>query len=157
MRKLLATLAIGAAAVAVSAQAPPPATSVKRPAPAPAAKDEPKKDEPKEKPSLELPVLKGVKAKDGKPSEPTVIKSEDDLMKAFGEDGVKEYKIDFKKEYLALFSWSGSGQDKLTHATETKDGKTTVTTTYAPGRTRDLVPHFALIKLPVGAEWKMAK
>jgi hypothetical protein len=103
--------------------------------------------------------LKGVKVtpKEGaKWAEPTVIKSEDELKNAFG-DSAKEIKVDFKKEYLALFQWAGSGQDKLSHAVETKDGKTTVTSTLAPGRTRDLRQHAHLIAVPVGAEWKAAK
>ena len=122
-----------------------------------ATADDKKPDAPKE--AVREIDLKGVKlaAKEtGKWSEPTVYKSEDELKKAFG-DSAKEVKVDFTKETLALFQWSGSGQDKLTHAVETKDGKTTVTTTFAPGRTRDLRPHAVLIALPVGAEWKAGK
>lgn len=106
---------------------------------------------------IELKDVK-VAAKDGaKWSEPLVIKSEDELKKAFGEEAAKAMKVDFKKEYLALFHWAGSGQDKLSHAVETKDGKTTVTTTLTPGRTKDLRQHAHLFALPAGAEWKAGK
>ncbi|MCU0706161.1 MAG: hypothetical protein MUF18_19530 [Fimbriiglobus sp.] len=91
----------------------------------------------------------------GKVSEPTVIKSEEEFHKVFGKDAKAE--VDFKKEHLALFQWSGSGQDKLSHVAETKDGKTVVTTTLMPGRTRDLRSHVELIALPAGAEWKFGK
>jgi hypothetical protein len=118
--------------------------------------DDTKKEEAKVR-EIELKDVKVPAAKEGaKWAEPTVIKNEDELKKAFGEDAAKAIKVDFKKEYLALFQWSGSGQDKLSHATETKDGKTTVTTSLAPGRTRDLRQHAHLIALPAGAEWKAA-
>ncbi len=102
--------------------------------------------------------LKDAKVADkkGKASEPTVIKTEDDLKKAVGDDAAKAMAIDFKKEYLALFVWAGSGGDKLTHATETKDGKTTVTTNLTRGLTKDLKQHAELVALPVGAEWAFA-
>jgi hypothetical protein len=109
------------------------------------------------------PAVREVELKDAKVAakarwdEPTVITTDDELKKAVGEDAAKAIVVDFKKEYLALFQWAGSGQDKLTHAAETKDGKTTVTTTLAPGRTRDLRQHAHLFALPVGAEWKAGK
>ncbi len=124
------------------------------------AADEKKPDAPKKDEAVREIELKDVKvaAKEGaKWAEPTVIKTEEELKKAFGDDAAKAMKVDFKKEYLALFQWAGSGQDKLTHAAETKDGKTTVTTTMKPGLTRDLRQHAHLFALPVGAEWKAGK
>ena len=106
---------------------------------------------------IDLKDVKVPKKEGAKWAEPTVFKSEDDLKKAFGDDAVKAMKVDFKKEYLALFQWAGSGQDKLSHAVETKDGKTTVTSTLTPGRTKDLRQHAHLIAVPVGAEWKAGK
>ena len=86
---------------------------------------EPKKEDPKkEEAGVREIDLKDVKLKEnenGKASAPTVIKTEDDLKKAVGDDAAKAMKIDFKKEYLALFQWSGSGGDKLTHEVETKE------------------------------------
>ena len=125
------------------------------------AADEKKPDaEKRAAPAVREIELKDVKvaAKEGaKWAEPTVIKTEDELKKAFGDEAAKAMKVDFKKEYLALFQWAGSGQDKLTHAVETKDGKTTVTSTLKPGRTKDLRQHAHLFALPVGAEWMAGK
>jgi hypothetical protein len=66
-------------------------------------------------------------------------------------------KVDFKSEYVLLFQWQGSGQDKLTSAATTKDGKTTVTFTRKPGATEDLRQHTKAFVLPAGAEWKVVK
>jgi hypothetical protein len=99
-----------------------------------------------------LPAKEG-----GKWAEPTKITSEDELKKAVGEDAAKAVKADFKKEKLLLFRWAGSGQDKLAHAVETKDGKTTVTFSLTPGRTRDLRQHAHLFAVPADAEAKFGK
>ena len=113
-----------------------------------------KKEEPKEDGGVREIDLKGAKLGEamGKAGEPTKITSEDELKKAVGDDAAKGMKVDFKKEYLLFFQWAGSGQDKLTHASETKDKKATVTFTYTPGRTRDLRQHFHLFALPADAE-----
>lgn len=104
---------------------------------------------------IDLKDVKVPAAKEGaKWSEPTVIKTEDELRKVFGDDAAKAMKVDFTKEYLALFQWSGSGGDKLTHTPDAKDGKTTVTTSMKPGLTKDLRQHAHLIALPAGATWK---
>ena len=117
------------------------------------AADEKKPDAPKKEETavreIDLKDVKVPKNEVAKWAEPTVFKSEDELTKAFGESA-KEIKVDFKKEYLALFQWAGSGQDKLSHAVETKDGKTTVTSTLTPGRTKDLRQHAHMIAVPVG-------
>ena len=104
---------------------------------------------------IELKDVKVPAAKEGaKWSEPTVIKTEDELRKMFGDDAAKAMKVDFTKEDLALFQWSGSGGDKLTHTTDAKDGKTTVTTTMKAGLTRDLKQHTHLFAMPAGSTWK---
>ncbi len=99
-----------------------------------------------------LPAKEG-----GKWSEPTKITSEDELKKAVGEDAAKAVKADFKKEKLLLFRWAGSGQDKLSHTTEAKEGKSTVSFTLAPGRTKDLRQHAHLFAVPADAEVKYGK
>lgn len=133
--------------------------------PAPPVKEEPKKDDTKKEEPKKDAGVREIDLKDAKVNEklgsmvnePTLIKGEEDLKKAVGEDAAKAMKIDFKKEYLALFQWSGSGGDKLAHTLETKDGKTTVTTTLTRGLTKDLRKHAVLIAIPVGAEWKFTK
>jgi hypothetical protein len=151
MRYLMSMAVCGMLAFVATADEKKPVDPLKPVKPADPTKDEAGVRE------IDLKDVKLAEAKGGKASEPTVIKSEDDLKKAVGEDAAKAMKIDFKKEYLALFQWAGSGQDKLTHAVETKDKKTTVTTTYTRGFTKDLKQHAHLIALPAGAEWVMAK
>jgi hypothetical protein len=90
-------------------------------------------------------------------SEPTKITNEDELKKAVGEEVAKAAKVDFKKEKLLLFRWAGSGQDKLSHTAEAKEGKTTVSFSLTPGRTKDLRQHAHLFAVPVDAECKCGK
>ena len=58
-------------------------------------------------------------------------------------------KFDFKKEFLLVFSWAGSGQDKLTFGVN--DGKAAFF--YAAGLTRDLRPHFYAYVLKNKTTW----
>lgn len=162
MRYLVALTLCAVLALTASAQRAiqtAPARPV-APPPAPPVKEEVKKDEPKKDDGGVREIdLKDAKLGEanGAASKPTKITSEDDLKKAVGEDAAKGMKVDFKKEYLLFFQWAGSGQDKLAHASETKDKKTTVTFSYAPGRTRDLRQHFHLFALPTDTEWKFGK
>lgn len=107
----------------------------------------------------ELPTkeLKVTPARGGKATEPTEIKSADDLAKnptlKDAADDVKKL-VNFEKEKLLVFAWAGSGQDKVAVTGETKDGKTAVTVTYTPGLTRDLRQHVKLFVVPKDAEIK---
>lgn len=93
---------------------------------------------------LEAPKIKG----EGKVTAPTTITSMDELKKVLPDYKVE---IDFKKEKLVLFTWSGSGQDKVTGAGDAK--MVTFTVTY--GLTRDLRPHVKLFAVPKDAEVKV--
>jgi len=107
---------------------------------------------------IELKDVKVPQAKqDAKVTEPMKITTQDELKKAFGEDGAKAIKVDFTKEQLVLFQWGGSGGDKLTPTIDSKDGKTTVTFTMTPGRTKDLRQHAHLFAIPTGAECKVVQ
>jgi hypothetical protein len=64
-------------------------------------------------------------------------------------------KVDFDKEKLLLFTWQGSGGDKLAGALATADKKTLATFTYTPGLTRDLRQHVKLFAVPKDAEVKV--
>ena len=99
--------------------------------------------------------VKGMKitAKKGPIKSPTIITNAEELDKAIpGSEGVKK-QVDFAKEKLVLFSWSGSGGDKLAGQLS-GDGKT-ATFLYSPGLTRDLRPHVHLYAIPKGAEVKV--
>lgn len=98
---------------------------------------------------LKLKVPEGAKA-----GVPAVVTSAEELTKCpvcGGEADAIKKQVDFSKEKLLVFAWSGSGQDKVNVTGETKDGKTTVTTTYTPGKTRDLRQHVKLFVVPKDA------
>lgn len=91
----------------------------------------------------------------GDVTKPTKITSAEELAKALPGKDVPEKigkQVDFSKEYLLLFRWSGSGQDKLTAAGEKK-----ATFTLKRGLTRDLRPHVHLFAVAKDAEWELAK
>jgi hypothetical protein len=117
--------------------------------------DETKKDEGGVR-LIELKDVKPPMAKaDAKVTVPTKIATREELVKAFGEDGAKAMKVDFTKEYLLLFQWSGSGGDRIGSRTDVQDGKSNVMFTYTPGQTRDVKPHTALFGMPAGSTYKV--
>lgn len=106
---------------------------------------------------LDTKELKVTPVRGGMAAEPTVIKSAEELAKdpvlKDAADDIKK-SVDFTKEKLLVFAWSGSGQDKVTVTGETKDGKTALTVEYTRGFTRDLRSHVKLFIVPSGAEIK---
>ncbi|MBO0698919.1 MAG: hypothetical protein J2P46_11035 [Zavarzinella sp.] len=94
----------------------------------------------------------------GKATEPTVIRSADELAKAISDKAavaaVKK-AVDFDKEQVVYFAWAGSGQDQVTAAGSVGAKGLEVTFTYAPGRTRDLRTHARLFAVPKGATYKV--
>src|SRR5262249_9569791 len=91
----------------------------------------------------------------GNVKNPTVFDSADELAKAFkNEDTLAAIKkeVDFKKQKLLVFGWSGSGGDKLAFTT----GKEKVTFQYTPGKTRDLRQHFHAYVLPKELKYEVA-
>lgn len=93
---------------------------------------------------LEAPKVKG----EGKATEPKIITSADDLKKVLPDAKIE---VDFKKEKLVLFTWAGSGGDKVAGAGDAK----TVTFTLTRGLTRDLREHVKLFAVPKDAEVKV--
>lgn len=103
-------------------------------------------------------VLKDVKLaiKDGKPGVPTKIASKDDLAKLVeGKDAQDALakEIDFDKEYALVFTWSGSGGDRLVANVE----KDTVMFSIKRGMTKDLRMHARVYALGKDTKWGMAK
>jgi len=102
--------------------------------------------------------LKGyeVNAKNrGQVTKPTKITSAEELAKALpGKDVAEKVakQVDFSKEYLLLFRWSGSGGDQLTASGETK-----ATFAHQRGLTKDLRQHLHLFAVAKDAEWEFAK
>ena len=112
--------------------------------------------EPKESAVRSLDVKVEGPAK-GRVAQPVAIRSADELAKAIADEAavaaVKK-AVDFEKEQVVYFAWSGSGQDKITF--ESAGGAApTVTVTYTPGRTRDVRPHAKLFALPKDATYKV--
>jgi hypothetical protein len=102
--------------------------------------------------------LKGLKAVPpmSRADKPTEIKNEEQLSKAFPQKELVEQikkDVDFDKQKLLLFAWSGSGKDKISFDA----GKDEVTFTYQRGLTRDLRAHFHLFAIPKDAKWSMSK
>ena len=88
-------------------------------------------------------------------TKPTKIMSAEELVKAMpGKDAAEKVakQVDFSKEYLLLFRWSGSGGDQLTAGGETK-----ATFAYQRGLTKDLRQHLHLFAVAKDAEWEFAK
>ncbi len=91
---------------------------------------------------------------------PTVITSEDELKKAFSEEDVQarlKKAVDFSKQQLVFFAWSGSGGDILAFDVTKGSASEEVAFKYVPGRTKDLRSHFHLFVLPKDATWKISK
>jgi hypothetical protein len=104
--------------------------------------------------------LKGLKRDNPntKYDNPTVIKTEDDLKKAFPEEETQtavKKEIDFGKNQILFFAWSGSGQDALSYEVN-KDNPNEVIFKFTPGRTKDFRSHFHAYMLPKVAKWKFA-
>jgi hypothetical protein len=90
-------------------------------------------------------------------AKPTEITTAEELEKAFPAKETVEAiakEVEFGKQKLLFFAWSGSGQDKLA-AGEIKDGE--VTFNFRGGLTRDLRSHFKLFAVPKDAKWTLAK
>lgn len=89
---------------------------------------------------------------DGRPSKPDTITSAEALARSpvVGKAAAEIKKqIDFDKQRLLVFSWSGSGQDRITAAIGTgSDKEPVIAVTYKPGRTYDLRQHVQLFVVP---------
>lgn len=89
---------------------------------------------------------------------PTEIKSADELAKSplFAKADAEKVKkeVNFEKEKLVVFAWSGSGQDRVAGTLVTADKKATATFVFTPGATLDLRSHAKLFVLPKDATVK---
>ena len=61
--------------------------------------------------------------------------------------------VDFDKDYMLIFAWSGSGGDKLAAADEKGEAVFTVTR----GKTKDLRQHLRVFAVAKDAKWSVAK
>jgi hypothetical protein len=111
--------------------------------------------------ALDLKDIATVQPKQGDATKPTEIKTAEELAKSplFGAGAAEKLKkhVNFEKEKLVVFAWSGSGQDSIAGATATADKKLVAEFTYTPGKTRDLRQHFKAFVVPKDAEVKSKK
>jgi hypothetical protein len=110
-----------------------------------------------DKPAVKEIATKDLKVtfpKGGKATEPTEIKTADDLAKSpvlkDSADDIKK-QVDFAKEKLVLFTWSGSGGDRIIPVENTAGGFI-----HSLGLTRDLRMHVKLFVVPKDAEVKVS-
>jgi hypothetical protein len=107
--------------------------------------------------------LKGAKLgiPKGKVANPTEITTAEQLAKAFPDEQELQAKIksqvDFTKEKLLYFAWSGSGGDSLSFQVDKGEKGPVVTFMYKRGLTRDVRGHHALYAMPRDATWAMGK
>lgn len=118
--------------------------------------DDPKAPKPRE---LKLVNIAGA-GRGAFGAKPNKVTTAEELAKMVsGKEAVEQItkQVDLKKEYLVVFSWSGSGGDKIDFTTkEGKEGPV-VTFNYTRGLTRDLRTHFKVFALPNKATFSMGK
>ena len=87
---------------------------------------------------------------------PTVIDSDRELRKVFKDHAVQERldrEVNINKQKLLVFTWSGSGGDKLDYKVKKKD----VVFQFKPGMTKDLRQHIELFALNKDAKYRVKK
>ncbi|HJZ92402.1 MAG TPA: hypothetical protein VKE40_16115 [Gemmataceae bacterium] len=118
--------------------------------------DDPKKD-PEAKAAREIDV-KAAGGVAGKPTEPTVIATDEELAKSIdNKDALAAIRkaVDFSKDKVLYFRWAGSGMDKLGFTVDSGEKMPMVKFTYTPGKTRDLRQHGKLFAMPKDAKFEV--
>ncbi len=118
-------------------------------------------DDTKEKPVKEI-SLKGLKLKqvEGNFGKATEIASEADLTKTFPEEEAQKLikkEVNFERQKLLYFAWSGSGQDRMNVDVKEEGGKKEIVFTFLPGRTKDYRPHFHLYAVSKDVPYRVGK
>lgn len=91
-------------------------------------------------------------------TEPLVIESQEEAAKQFdrlGRDKLREM-VDFDEQFVLVFAWRGSGQDKLDYEVA-ESFPEQITFNYTPGRTRDLRPHLYIFALRNNVTWRVGR
>jgi len=92
------------------------------------------------------------KAADG--SKPLTVRSKEDLAKYFDDDQVTDIckAVDFKKQFILVFAWRGSGRDELDFGVD-EIYPEQVSFHITPGVTFDLRPHTHVFALRNNVKW----
>ena len=87
---------------------------------------------------------------------PIVLRSAKEAAAHFSEEALPELtkQVDFGEQFVLLFAWRGSGQDRLRYAVA-ESYPEQVFFTYKAGRTRDLRPHVHLYALRSNVTWRV--
>jgi hypothetical protein len=91
-------------------------------------------------------------------NKPIVVKSKDDAAKHFGKDELAtlEKEVDFKKQFVLIFAWRGSGGDKLSY-TVAESFPEQIFFSLKPGVTDDLRSHTHVYALRSNVKWSAGK
>jgi hypothetical protein len=87
---------------------------------------------------------------------PLVIRSKDKAANYFAEDALAALskQVDFEQQFVLIFAWRGSGQDRLSYAVA-ESFPEQILFTLTPGRTRDLRPHVYVYALRSNVKWTL--
>lgn len=93
---------------------------------------------------------------DAKRTTPIEIRSKDDAAKYFEPGDLKTLlaKVDFKKQFVLVFAWRGSGGDRLSYSVA-ESFPEQIFFAIQPGRTRDLRSHTAVYALRSNVKWSV--
>jgi hypothetical protein len=108
---------------------------------------------------LDVKALK-ITAKPSRPVKPTKIASAKELADVVSDKDAQATitkQVDFKKEYLLLFAWAGSGGDRLSFEVKKTDKGEEVVFTMKRGLTRDLRRHVKLYAIPAKVGHRLAE
>lgn len=89
-------------------------------------------------------------------NKPIVVKSKEDAAKHFSKEAVASLvkAVDFKKQFVLVFAWRGSGGDQLNY-TVAESFPEQITFSRQFGRTRDLRPHVKVFALRSNVKWSV--
>jgi hypothetical protein len=104
-----------------------------------------------EKVSPKRSVLEGADWK-----KPLVLKSMDEAARHFDAEELADLRkqVDFAQQFVLLFAWRGSGQDRL-DAAVAESYPEQIFFRFTPGRTRDLQEHVRVFGLRSNVQWSV--
>jgi hypothetical protein len=118
--------------------------------------DKTEPDDPKAPKARELKIDKAPFGRGTTGTAPAKATSAKELETAVADKDVRDAiakLVDFRKEYVVVFHWSGSGGDRVTMSADDKEAVFTRTF----GRTRDLRTHFKVFALPKKMTYRVGK
>ena len=89
-------------------------------------------------------------------NKPIVVKSKEEAAKHFGKEAVSALvgEVDFKKQFVLVFAWRGSGGDRLNYnVAESFPEQISFSRQF--GRTRDLRSHAKVFALRSNVKWNV--